>query len=142
MITMTPDFTFLDHTADMGIKIRGKDLIDLYERAGKALIHLMFEIRSYEKSTPIRISISGHDLEDLMVRWLGEILYLFDGEGLVITSIDIESLSSSQLEAVLGTTPFNPLTHEVIRDIKAVTYHQIQVVHKGDLWETRIIFDL
>ena len=142
MITSTPDFTFLDHTADMGIKIQGNTLINLYENAGKALIHLMFEIRLPEKSTSSRISVSGHDLEDLMVRWLGEILYLFNGEGLVITSLGIESLSSSQLEAVLGATPFNPLAHDVLRDIKAVTYHQIQVANKGNIWEARVIFDL
>ena len=94
----TPNFTILDHTADLGIKIYGANLIDLFESAGKALIHLMIRINSPEKPASMKISISGDDLADLMVRWLGEILYLFEGESLVVTSISIDSLTLNELE--------------------------------------------
>ena len=138
----TPNFTILDHTADLGITIHGANLIDLFENAGKVLIHLMLRIDSPEKSSSKKISISGDDLADLMVRWLGEILYLFEGESLVVTSISIDSLTFNKLEATLETIPFNPRTHKILREIKAVTYHQIEVTDKGDVWEARVIFDL
>ncbi len=140
----TPDYTLLDHTADLGIKIRGTDPIDLFENAGRTLIHLILMIKSPGKTTPLKLSLSGDDLADLMVRWLGEILYLFEGENLVVTSINIGALSPSppSLEAALDTTPFDPLMHEILMEIKAVTYHQIEVVNKGDMWESSVIFDL
>jgi SHS2 domain-containing protein len=140
----TPDYTLLDHTADLGIKIRGTDPIDLFENAGRALIHLILMIKSPGKTTPLKLSLSGDDLADLMVRWLGEILYLFEGENLVVTSINIGALSPSppSLEAALDTTPFDPQMHEILMEIKAVTYHQIEVVNKGDMWESSVIFDL
>ncbi len=77
-----------------------------------------------------------------MVRWLGEILYLFEGDNLVVISTDIHALTPLRLEATLRTIPFDPLNHEILCEIKAVTYHQIQVIPKGNLWEARVIFDL
>jgi SHS2 domain-containing protein len=141
-MTGTLPYTLLDHTADLGIMIRGNDLIDLFKNAGKALICLMLKSKAFKKSTSINISISGIDLEDLMVRWLGEILYLFEGENLVITDIDIHPISGLTLNATLKTTPFNPESHTILREIKAVTYHQIEVAQHNSQWVARVIFDL
>ena len=142
MGTAAPDYTLLDHTADLGIKVLGTDLKDLFESAGRALMHLMIRAEISSKTTSMKISISGEDLADLMVRWLGEILYLFAGEKLLVTSICVGSVSSSHLEATLETAPFEPEFHEVLNDIKAVTYHQSQVTEKENGWEARIIFDV
>ena len=142
MATKTVKYTLLNHTADLGIKIWGDNLIDLFEHAGNALIHVIFGNAHYGKTRSLKISVSGDDLADLMVRWLGEILYLFEGDELVVTSITIDSLNSSQLKATLETVPYDPDIHEILNEIKAVTYHQIQVTNRGDIWEARVIFDL
>ena len=142
MNTKAPDYTLLDHTADLRIMVRGTDLKDLFENAAKALVHLMVRGETPAKTAPMRISVSGEDLADLMVRWLGEILYLFEGENLVVTSIHVDSVSSSHLDAKLETLPFNPAAHEILSEIKAVTYHQIEVAEKGNRWEAKVIFDM
>ncbi len=142
MTTITPNYTLLNHTADMGIKIRGTNLIDLFESAGNALMHVMLGDNPRGETRSMEISVSGGDLADLMVRWLGEILYLFEGDDLVVTSVNIDSLTPSQLEATLETVPYDPEIHEILNEIKAVTYHQIEVSNKGDIWEARVIFDL
>ncbi|MFC1531847.1 archease [Thermodesulfobacteriota bacterium] len=142
MIDTSPDYILLDHTADLGVIIKGTNLIDLFEKAGNTILHLMFRSGSTEKHDFIKISLSGNDLADLMVRWLAEVLYLFEGEQLVVNDINIESLSSTILKATLWTSPFDPRVHEIIREIKAVTYHQIDVSEKNGIWEARVIFDL
>ena len=142
MTNITPDYTLLDHTADLGINIRGADLEDLFEGAGRALMRLMIKGETPGRSAPMTISLSGEDLEDLMVRWLGELLYLFEGENIVTTSINVKSVSKSKLEATLGIVNYDPQIHEILSEIKAVTYHQIQVAKKGDQWEARVIFDV
>jgi SHS2 domain-containing protein len=77
-----------------------------------------------------------------MVRWLSEILYLFDGEGEVVTGVKIPVIFPSHLEAVVEKVPFDPDQHEIQHEIKAVTYHQINVAEKKDHWEAKIIFDV
>jgi len=142
MTETIPEYTILDHTADLGVQIKGTSLIDLFENAGRTLLHLMFRIRLTKQADFTKISISGNDIADLMVRWLTEILYLFAGENLVVTGINIESLSPSALKATLRTSPFDPKSHKIIREIKAVTYHQIAVTDENEIWTARVIFDL
>ncbi len=135
-------YTLLNHTADLGIAVQGSDPINLFINAAKAMMHLMIKSKSSKEKMSLPLSISGDDLEDLMVRWLGEILYLFQGENLVVTDIVIEAFSFFNLTASVKAVPFNIRTHEILREIKAVTYHQITVAEENGLWIAKIIFDL
>lgn len=142
-MTKTESFyTLLDHTADLGIRVWGADLTRLFENAGKTLMQILLRGESFQKALPKRISLSGDDLADLMVRWLGEILYLLEGEEHVVTSFRIVDVRPSSLDAALETVPFDPAFHEILNEIKAVTYHQIEVAQKGNRWEAQVIFDL
>lgn len=137
-----PNFDLLDHTADLGIKVRGTDLEDLFAGAARSMMQLMVKGKTPENTTSRRLSVSGEDLADLMIRWLGEILYLFDGEKEVVDDVQIDFISNSRIDATLSLTPFDPEFYEILHEIKAVTYHQIEVVEKANHWEATIIFDL
>jgi protein archease len=136
-----PNFTFLDHTADIGIIVRHRDLKGLFEAAAAAMMHIMVRPRFEVKAAQRNLFISGEDLPDLLIRWLGEILYLFDAERQVVTSGRILTLSQRGLVARISWTPFDPSTFEVLCEIKAVTYHKIHVGKTDDHWEARVIFD-
>ena len=142
MSATRPDYIILDHTADLGVEIKGTSPINLFENAGRTLLYLMLKTARAGKIQNEKISLTGDDLADLMVRYLSEILYLFEGEKLVVNSINIESLSSKQLEGSLGLFPFDPEIHEILTEIKAVTYHQIEVTDRNGIWTARVIFDL
>lgn len=142
MDSKKPDFTLLDHTADLGIIARGRNLRTLFEVAAKSMMYIMVKGKPADTTKTFNLSVEGYDLADLMVRWLGEILYLFEGEHELVTGVEITSVSQSHLDATLETVSFDTNLHEILCEIKAVTFHQIQVVKKDDHWETRIIFDL
>ena len=137
-----PNFKFLDHTADLGIIVSGLDLKDLFETAAKSMIKIIVKGKPSEKTNTIKLTVDGEDLADLMVRWLSEILYLFEGEKVVLTDVEIESISPTHLDTILITTSFDSSLHEILCEIKAVTYHQIEVAKKDDHWEAKIIFDV
>ena len=88
------------------------------------------------------IEVSGDDWCDLMVNWLREVLYLWNGKELLVKKARILSLSETQLSATIEYDPFNPDRHVIKTEIKAVTYHQIQVTGSPAGWESRIIFDI
>jgi SHS2 domain-containing protein len=142
MVSSTPDYKLLNHTADLAIQVRGKDVKNLFENAAKALMHIMLRGNTSGKMSSVHISLSGQDPADLLVRWLGEILYLLQGEGLVVSSSTIQSLTAAQLEAMVEVVPFDPEIHEIQSEVKAVTYHQLEVADKGDRWEARVTFDI
>ena len=137
-----PHFSLIDHTADLGIMVRGKNLKHLFEEAAKSMMYITFKVKCTKKGEIIKLSVAGYDLADLMVRWLGEILYQFEGEHKLVTNVGIDFISPSHLDATLEMVSFDPSLHEILREIKAVTYHQIEVIEKGKHWEARIIFDL
>ena len=138
----TPYYIQMDHTADLAIRVYGEDPKALFKNAGRALMDLMIVKASGDDAANIEIAIEGEDLPDLMVRWLGEILYLFEGEGVVATEFDIHELESKKLRATVGGVPFDPEIHEVLTDIKAVTYHQIEVAPRWGRWEAEVTFDV
>jgi len=136
------NYQIIDHTADLGIIVKGPDVKNLFIRAAQAMTDLMVKGDISKKTVIRNVSLQGEDFPDLMVRWLGEILYLFHGEKLLVHSIKITSISPITLKSTLTLTSFEPEHHQVIREIKAVTYHQISVDNVNDGWRTRVIFDI
>ncbi len=137
------NFSIIDHTADMGLKVRGETLEKLFENAAGSMIRLVVKVPDAHPSETAEVHVSGSDLEDLLVRWLGEILYFFEGEKKIATNVRITSISPQHLDATLQIIPYDPDLHELLSEIKAVTYHQIRVSRKDDrLWEAQVIFDL
>ncbi len=136
------DYQVIDHTADLGIIVKGPDVKSLFIHAARAMTDLMVK-GDISKGTVIKdVLVEGEDFPDLMVRWLGEILYLFDGENLIVNSIKIKSINPTKLKSTLTLTSFETEHHQVIREIKAVTYHQISVDKTKDGWQAKVIFDI
>ena len=142
MNTAPLTYQIIDHTADLGIIVKGVDEKDVFIRAAYAMTDLMVKGDISKKTVIKDVSIQGEDFPDLIVKWLGEILYLFHGEKLLVHSIEIKSISPITLRSTLTLSSFEPERHQVIREIKAVTYHQISVDNVNDGWQARIIFDI
>ena len=82
-------YKIIEHTADLGVQILGKDMKELFVNAALVLMDLLVSFDSVDSSNELSLSLSAEDPSDLIVRWLGEILYLFHGEGLeVLTLLD------------------------------------------------------
>jgi len=142
MKTEKPLFRLIDHTADLGMAVRGRDLESLFERAGLSLIGIMLKSVPPGPHMLRSVNITAGDLTDLMVRWLGEILYLFEGEGEILSAVSIEKLTPTRMDTTLATVSFDPERHEILREIKAVTYHKASVRRAGGHYVSRIFFDL
>ena len=125
-------YQIIDHTADLGIIVKGVDEKDVFIRAAYAMIDLMVKGDITKKTVIKDVSLQGEDFPDLMVKWLGEILYFFNGEKLLLHSIKIKSISPIMLHSTLILSGFDPKQHQGAREIKAVTYHQISVDKVSD----------
>ncbi len=135
-------YELIDHTADLGLEIYGKDLKELFENAGEALFEIICDLSQVAESMKKRVVVDGEDLEQLMVTWLGELLYLHDVEGSLFKRFEIEEIGSKSLKATVYGEKFKEGHHTIKTEIKAVTYHQIQVREEEDRWTSRVILDL
>jgi SHS2 domain-containing protein len=135
-------YRFLDHTADLGILVYGRDLEELFANAGEAFFDIITDLRRVREDTEKTIRVESSSLEDLMVNWLGELLYLHDVDGLLFKSFSIDELRDGTMKARARGEPFQEERHFIKTEIKAVTYHQLQVKEERGRWMARIIFDV
>ena len=135
-------YNLIDHTADFGIHVFGSDSKELFANAAWALFDLITEIDRLTGLKSCHIEVSGDDWSDLMVNWLREVLYLWNGKELLVKKARILSLSETKLSGIVECDSFNPDRHVIKTEIKAVTYHQIQVNSSPSGWEAMIIFDI
>ena len=135
-------FGVLDHTADIGLIVYGGNLKALFENAGEAFFHLITDLRKVRRRTERRINIGGESLERLMVDWLSELLYLHDVENLLFKGFKVESVGGDGLKAVAKGEPFREGAHVIKTEVKAVTYHRIEVRKEKGRWRAQIILDL
>jgi len=135
-------YEILDHTADIGLIVYGKDLKSLFENAGEGFFNFITDLKTVRSRVERRIELGGETLERLMVDWLTELLFLHDVEGLLFKEFTVESVGEDGLKAVVKGEPFQEKIHVIKTEVKAVTYHQIKVQQEQGGWKTQIIFDL
>jgi len=136
-----PSYEPIDHTADTGIHVFGHNAKDLFQNAAMALMDQLVEPVDLMPRQEKRITVEGTDWPDLMVNWLREILYLWVGGDVLVQAVQIEFITQKRLAAHLRVDPFSEKRHQLKSEIKAVTYHQIQVFDTGNRWEAKVIFD-
>jgi len=135
-------YRLLDHTADLGIDVFGETQADLFSHAALALFDLMVAAAGMQATQGRNIVIEGADRTDLFVNFLREILYLFNGEGLVLTACRIVQIDAKRLTAEIHCGRYDARKHRVKTEIKAVTYHQAAVRKTAQGWQGRVIFDV
>jgi SHS2 domain-containing protein len=131
-----------DHTADIGIRAFGRTVEEVFVHAAEALFEVLTDLDSIREHLTREVEINGSDREDLFVRWLGELLYLCEGEGYLFREFSIFHLTPTSLRATARGERFDPSRHEFKTEIKAVTYHQVEVAQKDGMWVGKVIFDI
>jgi len=135
-------FEILDHTADIGLVIYGENLKALFGNAGEAFFRLITDLRKVRRRIERRINIGGESLDRLMVDWLSELLYLHDVENLLFKGFKVESVGKDGLKAIVKGEPFREGVHVIKTEVKAVTYHRIEVRQEKGRWRAQVILDL
>lgn len=139
---MEAGYLIPDHPADLGMEARGETLAGTFEQAARGLTSVILDPASVRpvQSRPVRIEAG--DRQQLLVRWMTEGLYLYDGLKFAPRDFKIGRLSSHLLEAQVRGEPFDPRRHGVRLDVKAVTCHQLQVGRRGSGHWLQVFLDI
>ena len=138
---MKPYSTF-NHTADLGLAITGASEEKLFANAASAVFDIITDLGRVEPRETRRVLVEGDSREDLLINFLREVLYLYNGERWLLKEIRVIKIDEKALEAEARGEPFDEHKHEIFKEIKAVTYHQAEVRNTPDGWAARVIFDV
>ncbi|MCM8797594.1 MAG: archease [Candidatus Omnitrophica bacterium] len=121
------NFEILEHTADLGIRVKGRDIKELFINAALALFQIAAEKLPAvsEEKHEIIVNQTGSDMEELLVNWLNELLSLSSAEGLIFEKIQVHNISDKSIEALVTGSDIR--NYKVNCEIKAATYHGLKV---------------
>jgi len=139
------EFEILEHTADIGIAAYGKTKREVFINAAKGMYNIITEDkREFKENFSHHIKLTAENLENLLVAWLSELLYLSETKLVVFNKFEIEELSDYQLTGKVFGKRIDQSGHKIKREIKAVTYHRLEVKEdkESGLWRAQVIFDI
>lgn len=135
-------YEIIDHTADVGLRVHGPHLAHVFEKAALGFYDLMVGLTAVEERQVRHVRVEAEALDELLVRWLSELLYLFDVEGFLGKKVTVVLEPSWQLKATVHGELFDPQRHELKLLYKAVTYHKASVEFRDGSWTAQVIFDI
>jgi SHS2 domain-containing protein len=142
-----PDwFREIDHTGDIGIQITASALPQLFERAAAGTFRVLTDPNTIRPTDATTITVDGHDLEALMVRWLSDLNYRHTVEHVLYGAFEVNTIDEQTdgltLTATVRGEPIDSDRHTVYTEIKAITFHGLDVHRTDDGWAVQVIFDM
>ena len=135
-------YELIDHTADVGVKAYGKSISEAFENAAKGMFDIITDSSEIENIGQYDIELEAPDLEQLLVDWLSDLLFLNSAKNLVFGffKVDLDE-KNCKLSAKVFGEKFNLSKHKIGAEIKAVTYHMLEVKKKRPFF-AQVLFDI
>ncbi|MCX5796370.1 MAG: archease [Elusimicrobia bacterium] len=137
---MRAGFRILPHTSEMGLEVTAPDWASFYRCAAEGLLAI-YGLRPGKHGTAeVDRSFAAETPEDIVVSWLTELIFLIGTEKLVPAKIEVLKAGPQDLRVVIKGNRGNDIS--LAREIKAVTYHGLEVESGRSGMKARIILDL
>jgi SHS2 domain-containing protein len=142
----TADYVFLPHITDAYVQASGTSLENALASAGKALFDTLCDLNSITPKLTERVVVEGHDEIALVYNWLESLLLKFELEQKVYSEFKVDKIARSsqglRTTAEISGEPFDRQKHGPKVEVKAVTYHKMEVVQEPETTTLRFILDL
>lgn len=119
-------YELLEHTADIMVRTTGADLEECFANAAYALEDQIVDADKVRSLERVEIDVEGFDKEALLLNFLSEFLFLFDTRRLVFGQF-LVFIDGNTLHCDAWGEPIDVERHGAKREIKAITYHMMQV---------------
>ena len=134
-------FELLDHTSEVGVSATGRDLKEAFAQAAQGMFSIIVESEDVEEVLEREVQVEAPDIGALLVAWLNELIYRFEAEGTVFKGFQVVELTDTRLRATCWGEQANPRKHRFKTDVKAATYHMLEV-EPGEPSRVQVILDI
>jgi SHS2 domain-containing protein len=131
-----------EHQADLGLQVDAPDGATLFAEAGLAYFATVCDLEHVEERAVYELSGEAAGVEELLVDWLNDLVFLFEGGGTVCRRIVFPEWSPVRYRAELHGEPADPRRHGLRDVVKAATYHGLTVHQDASGWHARVILDV
>jgi len=134
-------YEYIEHTADLGFRVYGETLKELFESAIEAVMESMVERKGTSEKKEMEYSDIADTYEDLLVDLLSEIIFQVEVENKVFVDWNVE-INDKRIDAQFVYEKFDPRIHDLKLQIKSVTYHNLKIRKEGKYYVTEIVCDI
>ncbi|MEM1551907.1 MAG: archease [Candidatus Bathyarchaeia archaeon] len=139
------NFEFLEHMADAYIAAYGRDLAEAFENAAAAMFEVMTDIEKVNPKNEDYVEVEAADEHALLYNWLEELLVKSEINEMLYSKFKIFEVTKTdgfRLKAKIWGEKFNPEKHPQKVGVKAVTYHQMEIIREPDKTTVKFILDI
>lgn len=150
-MSQNSNFKYIDHVADIRFIAYGETLEKVFENAALATLTVIADISTIQSQIEFEIELEAIDLENLMVDFLSELLFLFDAEETVLGNVTVKEVGAKtdedgkemySINAAVSGEPIDSQKQNFKTEVKAITYNGIRVEKTRDGFETEVVLDL
>ena len=130
---------------DAVIEAYGSSLDEAFENSAKGLVNTMFHIKEITPDQEYEIIAKGHDIESLLYDWLEKVMLRILIDNIVLSDFKVkisESNGNYFLKGIVKGEVLDLQKHHYKVEIKAVTYHGMEIKQKENIITTRFLLDL
>ena len=137
-------FEFLDiTTADTAFAAYGKDLNEVFANAALAMFEVMVNTKQIKPKVKKTVKVEADDLRGLLFAWLNELLVFYGSDNLAFSKFDVKvNKEKMELRAVLYGEKIDVKKHQVKTEVKAATYHKMEIKESKGEWQAKVIVDI
>lgn len=141
-------FRYLDHMTDAVIEAYGCTLDEAFENSACGLVNTMFDLKRVSLTQEINIQANGHDLKSLLYDWLEKVLLTLLVENILISVFKVKIYKNNNnnnsyfLSGIAKGEYLNLKKHHYKLEVKAVTYHEMEIIQEKNKVITRFLLDL
>lgn len=135
-------FEQVEHTADLALRVWAPDMRGLIEQAARGLVRLLLPDGAPPPERTIELRVEGSSPEELLHDALDEVLLLAPLEGLVPVGVEVTAADQRAATLQVGVVPLRARPGLDLQEIKAVTYHGLEIVSTERGLEALVVFDV
>jgi SHS2 domain-containing protein len=131
------------HQSELAVRVTGESQATLFANSAFALFDVMvIDVDKVESRERIPLEVEGTDRDDLMVNWMRELLYLYQGSGYLLREFLIREVKDTFVKAEVSGEKIDPDRHEIKQEIMAVAFHKSRMDKTGNQWTAHLIFEV
>ena len=137
-------FEFLDiTTADTAFAAYGKNLNEVFANAALAMFEVMVNTKQIKPKVKKTVKVKNDDLKGLLFAWLNELLVFYGSDNLAFSKFEVKvNEEKMELKAVCYGEKINIKKHGVRTEVKAATYHKMEIKKLDGRWKAKVIVDI
>jgi SHS2 domain-containing protein len=136
------NYRIITRQSELAVRVVGKTQVDLFVNAAFALFDVITDTEVIEAKERMQLEVEGTDRDDLLVNWLRELLYLYQGSAYLLREFSVQQMNDTLVKAEVSGEKLDPDRHEIKQEIAAVAYDQSHMQKTGDQWIAQVILEV